>query len=47
MAEAPASTQPVAPAPVEAPTQPVEAPSAPPPSTISQVVEIKVPAVGE
>ena len=46
--EASASTQPVvAPAPVEAPTQPVEAPSAPPPSTSSQVVEIKVPAVGE
>ena len=46
--EAPASTQPVvAPAPVEAPTQPVAAAPAPTPSASLQVVEIKVPAVGE
>ena len=43
----PASPQPVVSASIEAPTQPVAAPPAPTPSASSQVVEIKVPAVGE
>ena len=46
VAPAPVETKPVAPAPVEVPAQPVATP-APTPSSSSQVVEIKVPAVGE
>jgi 2-oxoglutarate dehydrogenase E2 component (dihydrolipoamide succinyltransferase) len=45
--EAPAPPQPVAPAPVEAPAQPVAPTPVSTSSASSQVIEIKVPAVGE